>query len=115
MLHLYKVCFSEASLIGHSGTTGLPKASIISHLRYILAGVVFATLYGMTPADVYYCSLPFYHSAGGMITTSASIFMGMKLVFRRKFSASRFWTDCAENGVTVVQYIGELCAYLLDR
>ena len=34
---------------------------------------------------------------------------------RRKFSASQFWPDCREHKVTVIQYIGELCRYLLAQ
>jgi len=98
-----------------SGTTGLPKASVITHLRYLMTGISMGTLFDMSESDVYYCALPFYHSAGGMICVSCAMFYGMKLVFRKKFSASRFWADCAENGVTIVQYIGELCSYLLDK
>ena len=32
----------------------------------------------------------------------------------RKFSASRFWDDCAQYGVTSFVYIGELCRYLVN-
>jgi fatty-acyl-CoA synthase len=39
---------------------------------------------------------------------------GRTLVLRKKFSASQFFQDCALHGVTAVQYIGELCRYLLS-
>ncbi|MBD5027433.1 long-chain-acyl-CoA synthetase, partial [Xanthomonas citri pv. citri] len=35
------------------------------------------------------------------------------LVLKRKFSARQFWADCVTYECTVVQYIGELCRYLL--
>jgi fatty-acyl-CoA synthase len=38
---------------------------------------------------------------------------GATLVLRRKFSASNFWREVGQFNCTVVQYIGELCRYLL--
>jgi acyl-CoA synthetase (AMP-forming)/AMP-acid ligase II len=38
---------------------------------------------------------------------------GATLVLRRKFSASRFWDEVRQFDCTVIQYIGELCRYLL--
>jgi acyl-CoA synthetase (AMP-forming)/AMP-acid ligase II len=39
--------------------------------------------------------------------------LGIPLVLAPRFSASTFWSECAQHGVTVVQYVGELCRYLL--
>uniref|UniRef100_A0A6B2L0X2 Very long-chain fatty acid transport protein n=1 Tax=Arcella intermedia TaxID=1963864 RepID=A0A6B2L0X2_9EUKA len=98
-----------------SGTTGLPKASIITNLRLAMPGIAFTNTYRIQPTDIYYCSLPFYHSSATLICLSASWYSGAKLVFRRKFSASKFWKDCIKCNCTVAQYIGELCHYLLER
>jgi acyl-CoA synthetase (AMP-forming)/AMP-acid ligase II len=35
------------------------------------------------------------------------------MVMRRKFSARHFFEDCTKHSVTIIQYIGELCRYLL--
>lgn len=40
---------------------------------------------------------------------------GATIVLGRKFSASRFWDDCARYNVTVFTYIGEFCRYLLSQ
>ena len=37
------------------------------------------------------------------------------MVLRKKFSASQFWDDCRKYNVTIIQYIGELCRYLLAQ
>lgn len=42
-------------------------------------------------------------------------FTGATCVLKRKFSASQFWKDCVKHNVTVVQYIGELCRYLVNQ
>ncbi len=40
---------------------------------------------------------------------------GATCVLKKKFSASQFWKDCVKYNVTVVQYIGELCRYLVNH
>lgn len=36
-------------------------------------------------------------------------------MLKSKFSAGQFWEDCQQHGVTVLQYIGELCRYLVNQ
>ncbi|XP_078736431.1 long-chain fatty acid transport protein 2-like [Lampetra fluviatilis] len=37
------------------------------------------------------------------------------LVLWRKLSASHFWGDCRQHGVTVFQYVSEICRYVLSQ
>ena len=60
----------------------------------------FNTVLKVGPNDVNYCTLPLYHSSGGIIGASALLF-GATLVVRRKFSASRFWDECVHYKATV--------------
>ena len=71
-----------------SGTTGLPKAALMSHLRFLNAGGVTAGLLELTRADVLYNVLPLYHGAGGMVVVSAALHVGIPIVLKRKFSAA---------------------------
>ncbi len=98
-----------------SGTTGLPKAALMSHMRFLIAGDVTGGLLRLTPEDVYYNVLPLYHGAGGMVVVSAALSYATPVLLRRKFSASRFWDEVREHGVTTSQYIGEICRYLLAQ
>lgn len=70
---------------------------------------------GIGASDRWYLTLPLYHSAASMLAIGAMICTGCTIVLRRKFSASAFWKDCAETNATAVQYIGELCRYLLAQ
>ena len=96
-----------------SGTTGLPKAAVIRGYRalFMCGGVGAACR--MVPSDVVYNALPLYHSNGGLALTGNTIRIGTTLVIRKKFSASRYFEDCYRHNVTVVNYIGETCRYLL--
>ncbi|XP_074386350.1 long-chain fatty acid transport protein 1 isoform X1 [Zonotrichia albicollis] len=98
-----------------SGTTGLPKAAIVVHSRYFRIAAFGYFAFRMRPDDVIYTCLPLYHSAGNIIGVGQCLLHGLTVVIRRKFSASRFWDDCVKYRCTVVQYIGELCRYLLAQ
>jgi len=95
-----------------SGTTGLPKAAVIRHSRYLFAtfGVFYAI--GMELTDRPYVPLPLYHTAGGILG-AGTVLLGLTVVIKKKFSVRSFWKDCIEHDCTVAQYIGETCRYLL--
>jgi fatty-acyl-CoA synthase len=96
-----------------SGTTGLPKAAGVTHGRVMQWTHWFAGLMDTQPNDRLYNCLPMYHSVGGVQAPGAVLAGGGSVVLREKFSASRFWSDIAQWDCTLVQYIGELCRYLL--
>ena len=97
-----------------SGTTGLPKAAIVSHMRWLGVGEGWAAVLGMTDRDVFYCILPLFHGAAGMSLVSNALACRAPIVVRRQFSASNFWPDIRKYQVTIVQYVGEICRYLLN-
>mmetsp|Transcript_28891 Transcript_28891/g.56713 ORF Transcript_28891/g.56713 Transcript_28891/m.56713 type:complete len:624 (+) Transcript_28891:47-1918(+) len=109
------VTFTDTALLVYtSGTTGMPKAATIKHMRLYSMGMGFAVVFEILPADRIYTVLPLYHSAGGLCGVGMTIAAQATLCLRRKFSASNFWEDCRKVDATVVQYIGELCRYLLQ-
>ncbi|KAM4719893.1 long-chain fatty acid transport protein 6 [Anableps anableps] len=97
-----------------SGTTGLPKAAVITHLQSLKAAGGFWA-FGANETDVIYIPLPLYHSAASLIGIGGTIELGATCVLKKKFSASQFWTDCKKYEVTIFQYIGELCRYLCNQ
>jgi fatty-acyl-CoA synthase len=96
-----------------SGTTGLPKAVRMSHMRFINAGEVMAGFMEFGPKDVFYCCLPLFHGAGGMVVPSVALAAACPFVLRRKFSRSGFWQDVRHYNITGVYYIGEVIRFLL--
>ncbi len=104
----------HALLIYTSGTTGLPKAAHVGHAQILEWSAWFAGMMNAQPADRLYDCLPMYHSVGGVVAVGAMLSSGGSVVIRDRFSASRFWGDVAQSRCTIVQYIGELCRYLLQ-
>jgi len=98
-----------------SGTTGLPKAAVISNARYFKMSYGVHCALNIRHDDIVYSSLPLYHSAAGIVGVGQCFIGGCTLALRSKFSASTFWDDCVKTKATVVQYIGEICRYLLAQ
>ncbi|XP_033502661.2 long-chain fatty acid transport protein 2 isoform X1 [Epinephelus lanceolatus] len=97
-----------------SGTTGLSKAARVGHLKAIVS-MAFFQMCGATSDDIIYITLPLYHMSASLLGIGGCIHLGATCVLKKKFSASQFWKDCLKHNVTVVQYIGELCRYLLNQ
>ncbi len=97
-----------------SGTTGMPKAAKITHMRAELYMRSFAGATGTNAEDKVYCVLPLYHATGGLCGVGAALLRGGTVVLRRKFSVTHFWDDVADHDCTMFVYIGELCRYLVN-
>jgi fatty-acyl-CoA synthase len=97
-----------------SGTTGLPKAAKVTHVRALLYMQGFAGATAARPGDRVYNCLPLYHATGGLCAMGAALLTGGCVVLRRRFSARQFWPDIVAHRCTVFVYIGELCRYLVN-
>tara|TARA_B100000446_G_scaffold121438_1_gene113431 strand:- start:1211 stop:3022 length:1812 start_codon:yes stop_codon:yes gene_type:complete len=98
-----------------SGTTGLPKASVMSHYRWhkSMAGMGLASM-RLRADDVMYLSLPLYHNNALTVSMAGVLGAGSCIAISRKFSVSRFWDEIRDYKATTFCYIGELCRYLLN-
>ncbi|XP_060145041.1 long-chain fatty acid transport protein 5 isoform X2 [Globicephala melas] len=104
---------SPALFIYTSGTTGLPKPAILTYERALqISGML--TLCGVRADDVVYTVLPLYHTMGLVLGVLSCLELGVTCVLAPKFSASCFWDDCRQHGVTVIQYVGEVLRYLCN-
>ncbi|KAI9716205.1 MAG: hypothetical protein M1828_000431 [Chrysothrix sp. TS-e1954] len=101
-----------AILIFTSGTTGLPKAAIFPWRRVYAISTFVTPWIGIKPTDRFFTPMPLYHSSadGGFVAT---IFAGATFVLGSRFSPSTFWSTVRDSKVTMIQYVGEMCRYLL--
>ncbi|HET9891351.1 MAG TPA: long-chain-acyl-CoA synthetase FadD6 [Mycobacterium sp.] len=99
-----------------SGTTGYPKASVMTHLRWLKALAAFGGIgLRLKSSDTLYCCLPLYHNNALTVALSSVINSGATLALGKSFSASRFWDEVIANEATAFIYIGEVCRYLLNQ
>jgi len=98
-----------------SGTTGLPKAAVLSNRRFLASsGLAHRAGLRCTEQDRLYICLPLYHGTGLMIGAGAAFSSGAGMFIRRKFSASNFLREVREHRTNCLIYIGELCRYLVN-
>ena len=94
----------------------MPKAAVMSHLRWLRCGLGMGrAAMRLTADDVFYCALPFYHNNELTLCWSSVLTSGATLAMALKFSASGFWSDIRSTRATAFVYIGEFCRYLLNQ
>lgn len=99
-----------------SGTTGLPKASAMTHYRWnrALAGFGLSGV-RLKKDDVLLCPLPMYHNNALTVGLGCVLASGACMAIEEHFSASKFWDQARSSGATAAIYIGEICRYLLNQ
>ncbi|KAK5101786.1 hypothetical protein LTS08_004245 [Lithohypha guttulata] len=112
-----------SGLIYTSGTTGLPKGTVMLRGRELNVGRGTSLYLGLSqksktrkdrgPDRMYTC-LPLYHGAAHGLCLTPSIHAGTTVVLSRKFSHSKLWPEVHASGSNILQYVGELCRYLVN-
>ena len=98
-----------------SGTTGLPKAAVLSNRRFLASsGLAHRAGLRCTEQDRLYICLPLYHGTGLLIGAGTAFSSGASMFIRRRFSASNFLREVREHQTNCLIYIGELCRYLTN-
>jgi fatty-acyl-CoA synthase len=106
----------KAFYIFTSGTTGMPKASVMTHYRWLRALGGFGGLgLRLSTDDTLYCCLPLYHNNALTVALSSVLNSGSTLALGKSFSASKFWDEVIRYDATAFVYIGEICGYLLNQ
>ena len=104
---------SPALYIFTSGTTGLPKAAVVSNRRFLASGRM-SHLAGLQakPRDRVYICTPLYHGTAAMVGLGAVLSSGASAFLRRKFSVNAFLPEVRNYNCSSFVYVGELCRYL---
>lgn len=61
-----------------------------------------------------YTCMPLYHVAAHALCTLALLHAGGTVVLGRRFSHARFWPEVRAGRANAIQYVGELCRYLMN-
>lgn len=101
-------------LIFTSGTSGNPKAVQVANSTVVMSGTMLADAHQLTSRDVFYLSMPTFHSNAILGGVGPAWATGGTMVLARRFSATRFLPDVRRYGVTYMNYVGKPLAYILD-
>jgi fatty-acyl-CoA synthase len=100
-------------LIFTSGTSGDPKAVRCTHEKVARPGVMLSQRFGLGSHDVFYLSMPLFHSNAVMAGWAPAVAARGSIALRRKFSASGFVDDIRRFGATYANYVGKPMSYIL--
>jgi fatty-acyl-CoA synthase len=100
-------------LLFTSGTSGAPKACVLSQGRLAVSSGKLTEMQRLTPDDVLYCVMPLFHSNAVITSYAPWLICGGTCVLRRRFSASGFLPDVRKYGVTYFNYVGKPLSYIL--
>ncbi|HEY8217020.1 MAG TPA: AMP-binding protein [Acidimicrobiia bacterium] len=100
-------------LLFTSGTSGAPKACLLSQGRLARMSGGMTLNMGFTSDDVLYCVMPLFHSNCIITCFAPWLICGGTLALRRRFSASGFLPDVRKFGATYFNYVGRPLSYIL--
>jgi fatty-acyl-CoA synthase len=104
---------STALLVFTSGTSGAPKAALVSQRRLAGYGRGLSEQQDLNAESVCYLAMPMFHSNALYAGWSPAVYVGATLALRRRFSASGFVDDVRRYGVTYFNYVGKPLSYIL--
>lgn len=105
--------YEPSMLIYTSGTTGLPKSAIMSWRKCAVGTQLFGYVFHMNTESIVFTAMPLFHSTAALLGVCAVLSQGGCIAIAPKFSASNFWKQAYITEATHVQYVGEICRYLL--
>ncbi len=110
---------AECSLMYTSGTTGRPKACVLTNRYYLEAGSWYASLGGLCAirdgGDRVYNPLPLYHMNAQAVAATMVMLTGNCLIVPERFSPSRWWAEIADTKATIIHYLGVVPPLLLKQ
>jgi long-chain acyl-CoA synthetase len=103
-----------AAMVYTSGTTGAPKAVMLTHANLIFIGNNNRMMRRLTPDDVIYGVLPLSHVYGLSALLVAALMSGSALHLVPRFQAEELARALAEDGITVLHGAPAMYAKLLE-
>lgn len=103
-----------AAMVYTSGTTGAPKAVMLTHANLIFVGANSCRLRRITPDDVVYGVLPLSHVYGLSSLLVATLLGGAALHLVARYQPDALARSLAEDGITVMHGAPAMYAKLLE-
>ena len=101
------------ALVFTSGTTGEPKAAMLTFANHLWSAVASAFRLGVDPEDRWLSCLPLYH-VGGLALVFRSCLYGTALVLQEGFDVAAFRASLEADGVTLTSLVPTMLYRLLQ-
>lgn len=101
-------------LLYSSGTTGMPKGILLSNRNELCICKGKAVFGTSQPGDVFMIILPMFHVNPLCVWSYPTIYQGLTLCIRKTFSPADFWPSLTRYGVTTVQGVPAMYAYIYN-
>lgn len=103
-----------AYLLFTSGTTGLPRAAMLSHLGQWLDATTFVMEASLTSDDRFLFVSPLYHVAARAMTL-AHLMVGATIVMHEAFDAEKVLQDIEKHRITTFTAVPTMIIWLLNH
>lgn len=109
----------EAALLFTSGSTGMPKACVLSNFYFLNVADWYVSMPGIgameRDREVSLTPLPFFHMNALGCSVVGMLLIGGTIVPLDRFHPDRWWATIADSGATIVHSLGVIPAILLQR
>lgn len=104
-----------ALILFTSGTTGPSKGVVLCHNANFSLAETACELMNYTSEDRLFTVFPLFHVNARYTTILTALMVDCDVVMHTKFSASRFWDICREEGVTAFNFMGSMLTILMKQ
>jgi crotonobetaine/carnitine-CoA ligase len=109
----------EAAILFTSGTSGQPKACILTNEYVLTAGAWYRDLGGLLTlrhaSERVFNPLPVFHMNCGMTSIATMCLTDNCLVLPDRFHVSTWWEDCVKSRATGIHYLGIMPPALIKQ
>ena len=104
---------APAAVLFTSGTSGEPRAAVLTHGNFLWGALASARNLGVREADLWLCCMPLHHVGGLSILIRAAM-TGTAALLHDHFDAEAVSRAIDEDGVTLVSLVPTMLSRLLD-
>jgi fatty-acyl-CoA synthase len=98
-----------------SGTTGLPKGTILSHRKTFYNALNADIFYGLTSEDIFLVSRALFHSGGLLVETAPMLYKGGTIILKKRFRPQQILETIEKYRVTVIEAAATMYKFILEQ
>jgi fatty-acyl-CoA synthase len=98
-----------------SGTTGLPKGTILSHRKTFYNVLNADIFYGLTSEDIILVSRALFHSGGLLVETAPMLYKGGTIILKKRFRPQEILEAIEKHRVTVIEAAATMYNFILQQ